>query len=246
MQSLKCDALNAKASYLLGTSHMHMRCFEDSFQAFKKALLSAEKTNKSKAFQQEIVVELRRAKKAQWQYDQTRRITEHEAMKAQLAELFHASHRLQQQDPSMAASSLQNLDALMAYTEGLALKHERDLYPGDAPEYFICPVSMEIMVDPVSTPNGVSYVLLFIIISGLALVGYSSVAFIIIWLINNYILLICVNSYERRCIEEHLHKNGPVDPLTRQKLSLEMLRPNTALRSAIQDFLEENPWAFEH
>lgn len=155
MQALKCDALNAKASYLLGTSQMHLQCFEDSFEAFKKALSSAEKTNKSKSFQQEIVVELRRAKKTQWQYDQTVRITHHEGMKAQLAELFHASYKMQ--DPS---SSHNNLDALMAYMESLVVKHERDhLYPGEIPEYFVCPVSMEIMVDPVSTPNGVSYVI---------------------------------------------------------------------------------------
>lgn len=137
---------------------MHLRCFEDSFEAFRKALSSAEKTNKSKSFQQEINVELRRAKKSQWQYDQTVRITHHETMKAQLDELFHASHQMQQQQDSSMSSSHNNLDALMAYMESLAVKHERDLYPGEIPEYFVCPVSMEIMVDPVSTPNGVSYV----------------------------------------------------------------------------------------
>lgn len=146
---------------------MHLRCFDDSFAAFQKALSSAEKTNKSKAFQQEIVVELRRAKKAQWQYNQTVNITHHESMKAQLAQLFEASHTKNEPSSypssasSSASSSMGNLDALMAYMESLAVKHEKDLYPGDIPEYFVCPVSMEIMVDPVSTPNGVSYVTLF-------------------------------------------------------------------------------------
>lgn len=60
------------------------------------------------------------------------------------------------------------------------------------------------------------------------------------------LVLVFVSSYERKCIEEHLRKNGPVDPLTRKNLTLEMLRPNAALRSAIQDFLEKNPWGFEH
>ncbi|KAF1314523.1 E3 ubiquitin-protein ligase chip, partial [Globisporangium splendens] len=204
MQALNCDALNAKASYLLGTSHMHLRCFDDSFAAFQKALASAEKTNKSKAFQQEIIVELRRAKKSQWQYHQTVNITHHESMKAQLAQLFEAAT---QNNHNRNDASSNSLDALMAYMDGLSMKHEKDLYPGEIPEYFICPVSMEIMVDPVSTPNGVSY--------------------------------------ERKCLEEHLRKNGPVDPLTRKTLTLEMLRPNNSLRSAIQDFLERNPWAFE-
>lgn len=181
---------------MLGTSHVHLRCFDDAFAAFQRALSSAEKTSKSKAFQHEIFVELRRAKKTQWQYNQTIHITHHEAMKAQLSDLVRASPRAT------------DMDALVAYVEGLALQRERELYPQDIPEYFVCPVSMEIMVDPVTTPNGVSY--------------------------------------ERKCLEAHLKANGPVDPLTRSKLTLEMLRPNTSLRAAIHDFLERNPWAFEH
>ncbi|TYZ59363.1 hypothetical protein PybrP1_002916 [[Pythium] brassicae (nom. inval.)] len=208
VQALKCDALNAKASYLLGSSHVHLRCFDEAFEAFRKALASAEKTSKSKAFQHEIVVELRRAKKTQWQYNQTVSITHHEAMKAQLAELFRAAQPPLAVPGGPGTAAGPELDALMAYMESLAVKHERDLYPGEIPEYFVCPVSMEIMVDPVTTPNGISY--------------------------------------ERKCLEEHLRKNGPVDPLTRKQLTFEMLRPNTSLRAAIQDFLEKNPWAFEH
>jgi STIP1 family protein 1 len=43
----------------------------------------------------------------------------------------------------------------------------------------------------------------------------------------------------------HLQTNGPIDPLTRKKLTLEMLYPNNGLRAAIQEFLDQNPWAFE-
>ncbi|KAF1783944.1 Zinc finger, RING/FYVE/PHD-type [Phytophthora cactorum] len=31
---------------------------------------------------------------------------------------------------------------------------EKDMYPGEVPDYFMCPISMEIMHDPVTTPNG--------------------------------------------------------------------------------------------
>ncbi|KAE9022834.1 hypothetical protein PR003_g11370 [Phytophthora rubi] len=62
---------------------------------------------------------------------------------------------------------------------------------------------MEIMYEPVTTPNGVSY--------------------------------------ERRCLEEHLRHNGAIG----KKLTLDMLRPNTSLRAAIQDYLDKNSWAYE-
>lgn len=151
---------------------MHLERFDDAFTAFQKALKSAEKTSKSKTFQHEIIVELRRAKKTQWQYNQTISITHHEAMKAQLAALLRASQQAfekekqphDHQEPGQELPSTakndeqQRLDALMAYMESLALKHERDLYPGEIPDYFVCPVSMEIMVDPVTTPNGISCV----------------------------------------------------------------------------------------
>lgn len=45
-------------------------------------------------------------------------------------------------------------------------------------------------------------------------------------------------SYERSVLMEHL-KHNPIDPLTRVPLDAEALYPNTALRSAIQQFLLE-------
>lgn len=200
MLALKYDPLNAKAGYLLGTSHVNLLAFEDSFAAFQSALQSAEKTSKSKAFRQEITVELRRARKKHWHYQQKQHIQKHETMKKDLALIFQSMADLPFTDAGV--------DGLMQYTEHMANTHENAFYTGEIPDYYMCPVSMEIMLDPVTTPNGVSY--------------------------------------ERRCIEEHLRTNGAVDPLTRKTLTLDMLRPNTNLRAAIQDYLDKHPWAFEH
>jgi hypothetical protein len=41
---------------------------------------------------------------------------------------------------------------------------------------------------------------------------------------------------------EHL-KRSPTDPLTREPLRVEDLRPNLALKAACEEFLEENGWA---
>ena len=51
-------------------------------------------------------------------------------------------------------------------------------------------------------------------------------------------------SYDRSSIMEHL-KRSSTDPLTREPLKLEDLRPNRALKEACADFLAENGWAVD-
>lgn len=51
-------------------------------------------------------------------------------------------------------------------------------------------------------------------------------------------------SYERATILEHL-RNSNTDPLTRQPLRKEDLRPNLALKQACSEFLEHNGWAVD-
>lgn len=51
-------------------------------------------------------------------------------------------------------------------------------------------------------------------------------------------------SYDRSSIMEHL-KRSPTDPLTREPLRVEELRPNFGLRLACEEFLFENGWAVD-
>ncbi|KAI6708704.1 U-box domain-containing protein [Diplocarpon mali] len=51
-------------------------------------------------------------------------------------------------------------------------------------------------------------------------------------------------SYDRSSIMQHLSRS-PTDPLTREPLRPEDLRPNLALKAACEDFLEENGWAVD-
>lgn len=53
------------------------------------------------------------------------------------------------------------------------------------------------------------------------------------------------NSYERSTILEHL-KRSPTDPLTREPLTIDELRPNLALKQACEAFLEQNGWAVDY
>ena len=51
-------------------------------------------------------------------------------------------------------------------------------------------------------------------------------------------------SYERSTIETHL-RTSHTDPLTREMLHIEDLRPNLALKQACAEFLEGNGWAVD-
>ncbi|MCJ1230241.1 hypothetical protein MMC12_006913 [Toensbergia leucococca] len=51
-------------------------------------------------------------------------------------------------------------------------------------------------------------------------------------------------SYDRSTIMEHFRRSE-TDPLTREPLRLEELRPNLALKQACQEFLEQNGWAVD-
>jgi STIP1 family protein 1 len=51
-------------------------------------------------------------------------------------------------------------------------------------------------------------------------------------------------SYDRSSLMEHL-KRTPTDPLTREPLRMEDLRPNLALKEACDEFLEQNGWAVD-
>ena len=53
------------------------------------------------------------------------------------------------------------------------------------------------------------------------------------------------HSYERATLIEHL-KRSPTDPLTREPLKIEDLRPNIALREACNEFFEKNSgWVYD-
>lgn len=52
-------------------------------------------------------------------------------------------------------------------------------------------------------------------------------------------------SYERATIIEHL-KRSPTDPLTREPLTIDELRPNIALKEACTEFMEKNSgWVYD-
>lgn len=53
-------------------------------------------------------------------------------------------------------------------------------------------------------------------------------------------------TYDRKDIEEHLQRVGHFDPVTRTKLTQDLLIPNFAMKEVVDSFLQENEWAHEY
>lgn len=51
-------------------------------------------------------------------------------------------------------------------------------------------------------------------------------------------------TYDRSTVMEHL-KKSQTDPLTREPLTMDDVRPNLALKIACDEFLAENGWAVD-
>jgi|JI6StandDraft_1071083.scaffolds.fasta_scaffold132410_2 STIP1 family protein 1 len=51
-------------------------------------------------------------------------------------------------------------------------------------------------------------------------------------------------TYEKKVLEEHFRLKGPIEPITRRKVEGRVF-PNHALKQATEEFLKQNPWAFE-
>ena len=50
-------------------------------------------------------------------------------------------------------------------------------------------------------------------------------------------------TYDRKDIQEHLERVGHFDPVTRTKLTQDMLIPNYAMKEVVDDFVSKNEWA---
>lgn len=69
------------------------------------------------------------------------------------------------------------------------------------------------------------------------------------WFEIKLIPLFCNNSgitYDKKDIEEHLHRVGHFDPVTRQPLTIDKLIPNLAMKDVVDAFLMDNEWANEY
>ncbi|OQS07404.1 hypothetical protein THRCLA_00577 [Thraustotheca clavata] len=208
-KAIELDDSNAKAYYLLGKAYSGAGEFGRGVKSLEKSLEKSQTKAPNAAFQDDVLQQLRRAKKAKWLQLQAVQAQRHNRVKSFFAGMLETSRQ-----SNLRASSTNEEQTRVHEEHDLVMAHMMELIESSAnlnqqseiPEYFLCPIGMDIMLDPVTTPNGVSY--------------------------------------ERKWIEQHLSVQQ-IDPLTREKLVKSQLRPNVALRQAIEDYLHKHPWAYE-
>jgi len=54
------------------------------------------------------------------------------------------------------------------------------------------------------------------------------------------------HSYEKEVLMESIEKNGYVDPVARTPISKDGIVPNLNIKQAVEEFIKNNPWSFEH
>ena len=51
-------------------------------------------------------------------------------------------------------------------------------------------------------------------------------------------------TYEKETIAKHFSVNGNFDPLTREEVDPNNMTENKAVKTATEEFLSKNPWAY--
>ncbi|RHY66471.1 hypothetical protein DYB30_005910, partial [Aphanomyces astaci] len=131
-------SLSMSTHYLLGKSLCQNSEYTAGIDAFQAALaLAAQSSQLKVSFEQEVLAGLRQARKLKWQAAHDIQTSRHERVTALFHDIVHQSrtHQLHCANTSSPQTKAYNL----------------------VPEYFLCPIGMDIMEDPVTTPNGVSY-----------------------------------------------------------------------------------------
>lgn len=53
-------------------------------------------------------------------------------------------------------------------------------------------------------------------------------------------------TYEKEVLYNHFEKNGQTDPVTREPIEEKNCYPNLAIKQTIEQFIEQNPWAYDY
>ena len=98
----------------------------------------------------------------------------------------------------------------------------------EVPDYLCGKISFELLKDPVITPSGKDNCTKSV-----------SRQFLTSDLISGI-------TYDRKDIEEHLHRVGHFDPVTRTKLTSDQLISNYAMKEVVDAYLHDNEWAHDY
>ncbi|ETV91964.1 hypothetical protein, variant 1 [Aphanomyces invadans] len=160
-RAIEIDGSNAKAHYLLGKSLCQDHEYDASIDAYEKAqsvLDGHPSQQKASSFAQDVLAGLRLAKKLKWQAAHDAQRRRHNQVMSLFQTIVDQSrtHELKCLPDVDTALVHSNHDTVLAHMMELLEMHQSTELT-QVPESFICPIGMDIMADPVTTPNGVSY-----------------------------------------------------------------------------------------
>ena len=154
--ALALDAVNIKAHYLIGCAFEAQKSFDDAVKHLQRALdLCKERTV---SYKDDILRALLAARKRQWEgqhVDAGEHVSHSRELVARLLREHYEGEAKKLQLDAAESETLQREGA--KYMDEAHHCLERLHVPHRPPEEFTCQISMDIMLDPVVTPCGVSY-----------------------------------------------------------------------------------------
>jgi len=204
MNAERAIQLNKKATkawFYKGQALEAKGLLQDATAAYEKALVvGREKDNEKKVgkqLQTQIYSCLQRVRQ------KIRKIEQEQQLKIR-SELFnYVKTVIDRYGVTLSGTDEEDHMIKAAQLEHLFSEYEDMKKPKEPPDYFCCKITFDIMMDPVTTPSGISY--------------------------------------ERSAIEDYLQKHN-CDPVTMVPCAINDLRPNLALKEAIEDWLRQNPY----
>ena len=156
-EALKLDDTTIKGHYLLGVALDAMQQHADGVTHLRRALeLCKEKTI---SYKDDILRAMLLARKRDWQAAQPQ--VQHEIVATQriVSDALHSHYEHARHTASGAADSeLQAEEQMVHAGAAEAIEAWRGVRcAGRVPDYFCCKITMEIMLDPVTTPSGITY-----------------------------------------------------------------------------------------
>uniref|UniRef100_A0A7S4BIQ1 E3 ubiquitin-protein ligase CHIP n=1 Tax=Chrysotila carterae TaxID=13221 RepID=A0A7S4BIQ1_CHRCT len=148
-EALKLDSTSVKAHYLLGAAAVELLHFALGIKALTRALELCRETTVS--YKEDILKALLLARRRQWESKRQVSMGALERCEELLPELLTRS---------FAENELESEEELHEMHEALAealelLRSRRAAHR--VPDHFCCSISMELMLDPVITPSGVTF-----------------------------------------------------------------------------------------
>lgn len=216
--AVRLSSSNLKAYYVLGRCHSHCNSHDAAVKAFKRCLEMTSEHDPSKGLYNEVFRYYFSERKKQ---HDARRKSELHAMRTYLDECM-ATGAADVRDSVVEqmygiVSSSPRLDRSRAKARSTSAFERCEDFVDRIPECFLCPISLEVMRDPVM------------------IVGTKQAA-----------AMCSQHSYERSEILRHFDTNGPTDPIGRFTYEPHpVVIPNLTLRNCIHTFLEAHPWLFE-